>query len=92
MGRFVGGTHDLILEGDNLVAFHGRAGVVRLLTAEQVRQRLGYAHLRHIYWLVQQGYLPFRKFGRELVFAAQDVEKFLAEREGRMRATARWPL
>ena len=73
---YVGGSYDLIVEGPDLVGFHGRGGAVRLLTAEQVRQLLGYRHLRHIYWLVQQRHLPYRKFGRELVFTQDDVEQF----------------
>lgn len=70
----------LILRGSDVIGFHGRTGDTWLLTAEEVRQRLGYGHLRHIYWLVQQGHLPFRKFGRELVFTEQDVEQFRAKR------------
>lgn len=81
MGQYVGGHHDLILDqAENLVGFHGRVGRVNLLTAEQARVALGYAHLRHIYWLVQQQYLPYRKFGRELVFIEADIQKFLTRR------------
>ena len=83
MGIYVGGSHDLVLDQNyNLVGFHGRAGRIHLLTAEQVRLLLGYAHLRHIYWLVEQGHLPYRKFGRELVFTEQDVADFRAKRGG----------
>ncbi len=74
------GSHDLIVNRDELVGFHGRTGTVRFLTAERVRQELGYSHLRHIYWLVEQGYLPYRKFGRELVFIEQDIHEFLRRR------------
>ncbi len=81
MGIYIGGSHDLVVDRDyNLVEFHGRGGRVHLLTAEQVRHLLGYAHLRHIYWLVEQGHLPYRKFGRELVFIQQDVDDFRLRR------------
>ena len=83
MGIYIGGPHDLVLDRNyNLVGFHGRTRRVNLLTAEQTRQLLGYAHLRHIYWLVEQGHLPYRKFGRELVFTEQDVADFRARRGG----------
>jgi hypothetical protein len=75
------GSHDLIVDRNReLVGFHGRTGTVRFLTAEEVRQELGYGHLRHIYWLVEQGYLPYRKFGRELVFIEQDIREFQRQR------------
>jgi len=81
MGRYVDGKHDLVLDqAGNLVGFHGRAGLVALHTAEQARVALGYAHLRHIYWLVDQQHLPYRKFGRELVFTESDIQEFLARR------------
>jgi len=74
------GAQDLILDQNDLVGFRGRAGTVRLLTSEQVRERLRFGHVRHIYWLVQQGHLPFRKFGRELVFLEHDIADFRARR------------
>lgn len=77
---YVGRSYDLIVHGSEVVGFHGRAGEVRLFTAEQVRQLLGYGHLRHIYWLVQQGHLPYRKFGRELVFTQDDIDQFRSHR------------
>jgi len=80
MGRYIGGSHDLILDGHDVSGFYGRVGKVRLLTAEQARQFLGYKHLRHIYWLVEQRYLPYRKFGRELVFIEEDIAQFRARR------------
>ncbi len=72
--------HDLILSGNELVGVRGRTGDVGLLTTEQVLRLLGFRHLRHIYWLVQQGHLPVRKFGRELVFTTQDVDDFRKRR------------
>ena len=78
---FYTSSNDLILNQNNLIGFKGQRGSVRLLTTEAVRQRLGYGHVRHIYWLVQQGHLPLRKFGRELVFIEQDVADF-EERRG----------
>jgi hypothetical protein len=78
-----GSDADLVLDHDrNLLGFHGRRGALRLLTTEDVRRRLDFAHARHIYWLVQQGYLPVRRFGRELVFLEQDITAF-KERRGR---------
>ena len=77
---YISGVHDLIVEGYDVVGFHGRVGKVELLTAEQVRRLLRYSHLRHIYWLVEQRYLPYRKFGRELVFTVEDVQQFRARR------------
>ncbi len=78
---YTGRADDLILNSEKeLVGLHGRNGDIRLLTTEEVRQLLGYSHLRHIYWLVEQGHLPFRKFGRELVFTGPDVQQFLARR------------
>ncbi len=77
---YIGGPFDLLLAGNDLVGFYGRVGEVRLLTAEQVRQQLGYAHIRHIYWLVEHGHLPYRKFGRELIFVQQDVDDFRMRR------------
>lgn len=74
------GSQDLIVRDRELVGFHGRSGTVRFLTAEEVRQVLGYGHLRHIYWLVEQEYLPYRKFGRELVFIEQDIHEFQRRR------------
>jgi len=72
-----GSPDDLVLNRSNeLVLVRGRGGDLRLLTTEDVRRRLGYAHARHIYWLVEQGHLPYRKFGRELVFTEQDVAQF----------------
>lgn len=81
MGRFVDRRQDLILDLDgNFVGIQGSTGRVGLLTAEQARKKLEYAHLRHIYWLVQQKHLPYRKFGRELVFTETDIQEFLARR------------
>ena len=80
---YTGGREDLIVDSKHeLVGFHGRKGDIRLLTTEQVRQLLGYGHVRHIYWLVEQGHLPFRKFGRELVFTGPDVQEFRQRRGG----------
>ena len=81
MGYVVAGPDDLILEGNDLKGFHGRRGPVLFLTADQVLVRLGYSHVRHIYWLVQHGHLSVLKFGRELVFLEQDVAAFEARRE-----------
>lgn len=67
---------DLVLRDNDLVGIKGRSGNARLLTTEEVRQRLNFAHVRHIYWLVEQGYLPLRKFGRELVFLEKDLDEF----------------
>lgn len=72
---------DLILnQQHDLVGFRGRSDTVRLLTSEHVRGALGFGHVRHIYWLVQQGHLPLRKFGRELVFLQHDIDEFRARR------------
>ena len=67
---------DLVLRNNDLVGIKGRSGNARLLTTEEVRQRLNFAHVRHIYWLVEQGYLPLRKFGRELVCLEKDLDEF----------------
>lgn len=80
MGYYIGGPHDLILDGYAVIGFHGRAGKVQLLTADQARQLLGYSHLRHIYWLLERGHLPYRKFGRELVLTQQDIDSFRLKR------------
>ena len=71
---------DLIVRKQELIGLRGRSCAVQLLTTEEVRKRLGFAHPRHIYWLVEQGYLPLRKFGRELVFTDVDVEDFMRNR------------
>lgn len=76
MGYYTRGADDLVLRGDDLVGIKGQSGNARLLTTEEVRRRLNFAHVRHIYWLVEQGYLPFRKFGRELVFLEKDLDDF----------------
>lgn len=81
MGRFVKITQALVLdEANNVVEFKAGGTRIRLLTAEQVRQALGYSHVRHIYWMVEKKHLPYRKFGRELVFTVSDIQEFLARR------------
>jgi len=80
MGQHVDAASGLILRNYDIVGYYGRAGEVRLFTADEARRLLGYKHLRHIYWLVENGHLPYRKFGRELVFTQNDIEQFRLRR------------
>ncbi len=80
MGHTIDGPSGLILQRDEVVGYRGETGEVRLYTAEQTRKILRYGHLRHIYWLVQHRHLPYRKFGRELVFTEMDIEQFRLRR------------
>lgn len=81
MGQYVKITQGLVLdEANNVVEFKAAGTRIRLLTAEQVLQKLGYSHVRHIYWMVEKKHLPYRKFGRELMFTETDIQEFLARR------------
>lgn len=79
----------LLNHEEHLIGIRRKGRQLLLLTATEMLHSLGYSNLRHIYWLVEKGHLPRRKFGRELVFTEDDRKAFMKKRREKARGRLR---